>query len=34
VILYFNVPLYDGTEWKTITIRKKNPSNYARKRKK
>jgi hypothetical protein len=28
------VRVHDGTEWKTITIRKKNPSNYERKRKK
>jgi hypothetical protein len=26
------VRLHDGTNWKTITIRKKNPSNYERKR--
>lgn len=29
-----SVRTYDGTEWKTIHIRKKNPSNYERKRKK
>jgi len=28
------VRVYDGTEWQTIHIRKKNPSNYERKRKK
>jgi len=28
------VRIYDGTEWQTIQIRKKNPSNYERKRKK
>lgn len=28
------VRLYDGTQWKTIPIRKKNPSNYKRKQKK
>jgi len=28
------VRVYDGREWQTITIRKKNPSNYERKRKK
>jgi hypothetical protein len=28
------VRIYDGTQWKAITIRKKNPSNYERKRKK
>jgi hypothetical protein len=28
------VRIHDGTEWKTITIRKKNPSNYDRKRRK
>jgi len=28
------VRVYDGTDWKPITIRKKNPSNYERKRRK
>jgi hypothetical protein len=28
------VRVYDGTRWQTITIRKKKPSNYERKRKK
>ncbi len=28
------VRIYDGTQWKTIAIRKKNPSNYERKQKK
>ena len=28
------VRVYDGTQWKAIAIRKKNPSNYERKRKK
>ena len=28
------VRVYDGTQWNTISIRKKNPSNYERKRKK
>ena len=28
------VRIYDGTQWKAIEIRKKNPSNYERKRKK
>lgn len=27
------VRIHDGTEWQKITIRKKNPSNYERKRK-
>jgi hypothetical protein len=27
------VRIYDGTQWQTITIRKKNPSNYERKKK-
>jgi hypothetical protein len=29
-----SVRTYDGTEWKTIAIRKRNQSNYERKRKK
>ncbi len=27
-----SVRIYDGTEWKTITIRKRNPSNFKRKK--